>query len=251
MAAKSGEAACKQATEFAMYGASAMAAVGLLSGLVYSRTACDLNLSEWNLVNAILAGSIGFISYFAIKVSPKALQLGYKVLTMNCTFNELLADGVLPASVSVGQAVMPILALIWAIHGISGAGYGTCSFTAPLLFGLTMTEMLVQIAAIVAAGAYILYSAGYTIEKLKDLAYSTAIKVKDFSKDLVANFPAHMKKAFDAIVEYLKIAYEFIVKYILKAYEFLSAKCKVCCEKAPKLFTAEYWRGSEGSPLLG
>lgn len=240
MAAKDTETAFKQSTEFAMYGASALAAVGIATGVLYSKTACDMNLAEWNLVNSVIAGAIAFTSYFAIKVSPKALSLSCKCLSLDCSFSELLSQGVLPASVSVGQALMPILALVWGIHGLSAIRYGTCSSTAPLLFGISATEMLLQTVGIAAAAGYIMHSSGFTLEKLKDAIINLSVKCKDFCIDFTSNFGSYMKKFWEHLVD------------------FVQKGCKCCCEFCtnvwnclPKCFCCDYWRGAEGRPLLG
>jgi len=240
MAAKDGESACKQVTEFAMTGSAVIAVIGLLTGVAYNGAACDMNLSEWNLVNCVLAGAVAFTSYFAIKVSPKALSLGYKCLSFDISFNELVAEGILPASVSIGQALMPLLALIWSIHGLSGIRYGTCASTAPFLFGVSATEMLIQAIAILASAGYIMNCAGFSLEKLKQMIMGLASKIKNMAIE-----------AFDKAVALAKSAYEIAAKHAKQFAEKVCDLCKNCCCCIPKCMTPSYWRGAEGRPLLG
>merc|ERR1712217_10013 len=231
--AKDGQAALKEATEFAMCGAATLATVGIATGVLYNKAACDMNLSEWNIVNFVLTGAIAFTSYFATKVSPNALSLCYKILSFDCTFNELLSEGLLPASVSIGQALLPLFALIWSIHGLSGIRYGTCSATAPLLYGITATEMLIQATAILVALGYTLKCAGFTFEKLKETIMGLYHKIKAIIMDL-----------FDKAVSALKAIYEMIVKHMKIICDKICECCKSLrnyCPNIPKCFTCSYW----------
>ncbi|CBZ52190.1 Cation-transporting ATPase, related [Neospora caninum Liverpool] len=115
-----------------------------------------MNLGEWNLVNGVLLGALAFICFFELRVSAKAMQLTYKILSADCSVDEFLSQGVLPAAIVIGRRAIPLLLFIWTFHGVLllPTFYGTCSSTAPLLLGISLTEMVFQLACFVATASY-------------------------------------------------------------------------------------------------
>ncbi|PHJ24543.1 cation-transporting atpase [Cystoisospora suis] len=152
--AASGETAFRQVTDFGYSAGVVMSVVALSTGFLYSGVSCDMNLGEWNIVNGVLLATLAFICYFQLRISSKAMQLSYKLLSGDCSVQELLSEGVLPASLSVGRLLVPVLLLIWTIEGLLRARYGTCASTAPLLLGISLTEIVLQLACFISIAFY-------------------------------------------------------------------------------------------------
>ncbi|EPR61390.1 cation-transporting ATPase [Toxoplasma gondii TgCatPRC2] len=181
------ESAFRQVTEFGSNGGGTMGAIALLTGLVYSNVVCDMNLAGWNLVNGVLLLTLAFICFFELRVSPMAMQLTYKILSADCSVDELLSQGVIPASIAIGRIAIPVLLFIWTIHGVTSALYGTCSSTAPLLFGISLTEMLVQLACFVATASYMVHASGLTWAQVQANLRTLTVKLIDvFSRGATA-----------------------------------------------------------------
>lgn len=198
-----------------------------------------MDLANWNFVNAALAAGIAGSANVALKSSPKALENGLRVLRRDISHSELIADGVVVASASLGIALLPIAGFLWALNGFASMGVGICAESAPLFFGITLAILLAQLGGLMFLASVNLHAAGYDVSRIQGILSEIFSRVKDVVSDLSINGMTYFTKLIESIVPMVKATCEFAAN-----------KARQLWETRPSVLTTNYWAGAEGQYLL-
>lgn len=229
----------KKSADLALYASTGMCAAGLATGILFSSSVCGPDLSEWNIVNGVLCGALASSAHFGVNVNPRVLQNGFRILKGDVNRQDLMAEGMLSASVSIGLAALPALLLFWAVKGLSGMGIGICAESSPLFYGISLGEMIAQIAGILYVAKMNFEAAGYNVERIQSSIQDCAVKTKDAAVDLSRNGYTYAIRASDMAMPTIKATTEWTME---KGRDVWATKSKY--------FTLGFWTGPEGQSLL-
>ncbi|CDI81310.1 hypothetical protein, conserved [Eimeria acervulina] len=216
-----------------------VAAVSLATGLLFANSLCDMDLSEWHIVNAILCGSLAAAAHFATRVNPRAMQAGFRVYKAETSMRELMSEGVLSAAASVALVACPALLLFWSARGFASMGVGICAESAPMFFAISLSIMLAEAAALIYVIGRNLQAAGYSLDKLKYQGEMLLARAKDLASDWSRNGYHYVMRAYENVIPTIKQIIHSLLEMVHRMWE-----------QRPRWMNASYWAGSEGSYLL-
>ncbi|PFH36037.1 cation-transporting ATPase [Besnoitia besnoiti] len=114
------------------------------------------HVTESGCYGGAIVGAVSFLTgWISSMPSDNMISLTMKIVSADCSVDELMSLGVLPAAIAIGRVAIPVLLFVWTMHGLFSSFYGICSSTAPLLYGISLTEISFQLACFVAVASYL------------------------------------------------------------------------------------------------
>ncbi|KAL8426949.1 hypothetical protein Efla_004502 [Eimeria flavescens] len=198
----------KRSFDKAASACSAVAAVSLATGFLFANSLCDMDLSEWHIVNAVLCGSLAAAAHFAQHENPRAMQAAFRLYKCETSMRELMSEGMKTAAASLALVACPALLLFWSARGFASMGVGICAESAPMFFGISLCIMMAQGAALAFVIGQNLQAAGYSMENVKSHAKMLLCRAKEAALDLYHNGAHYMRRAMDNVVPTIKALIE-------------------------------------------
>lgn len=185
----------------------ALGLIALATGVFFNASPCDINLSQWNYVSSGILIVLCAWCHIGSVYTPNAIKSLEKLLKFDFNLKQELDMGYLQLFVWCNYLLLMALLFFWSITGLVSVTYGTCQFSAPILYKTSIIEMIVYLLYIVAA-LVVLYLGGAGITKICENCCEFYCAAKN-------------KLPFDP-EEYYQKAKNFTVDSYVSTYSYLS-----------------------------